>query len=163
VRVKYPLVPPHSYLSPGGERSIRLGKMRKTSFIFYLIAAFSLVLAGCSGTTTEAARKDISVADAHALIETSQSNPTFVILDVRTPAEYAAGHIEGAINIDYQAADFRDRVSKLEKVKSYLVYCRTGVRSAAASDIMVDLGFYYVSNMTGGITDWQAAGFPVVK
>ena len=114
-------------------------------------------------TTTTPPPHDISVTDAHAMIEANRGRPDFAILDVRTPAEYASGHIEGAINIDYEAADFRDQVSKLERVKNYLVYCRTGVRSAAASQVMVGLGFYYVYNMTGGITEWQAAGYPVVQ
>ena len=116
-----------------------------------------------TSTSTTASRKDVTVADAHALIEANKGNPDFVILDVRTPAEYAAGHIEGAVNIDYEAADFRDQVSNLDKVKTYLVYCRTGVRSAAASDIMVGLGFKDVTSMLGGITEWQSAGYSVVQ
>ncbi len=114
-------------------------------------------------TTTPPPPRDISVADAHAWIEQTRGRPDFILLDVRTPAEYAAGHIEGAVNVDYEAADFRDRVDKLERVKTYLVYCQTGVRSAAASEVMVEFGFHYVENMLGGITEWQAAGYPVIQ
>jgi rhodanese-related sulfurtransferase len=157
-------------------------------FVFILpTAAVLLTLPGCSGTatplttmstpftqttslasptttpTTAAARKNVSVTEASALIDANKDNQDFVILDVRTPGEYAAGHIETSRNVDYEAADFRDQVNKLDKGKTYLVYCSTGVRSAGASDIMVGLGFTDVYNMTGGITDWQAAGLPVVQ
>jgi rhodanese-related sulfurtransferase len=108
-------------------------------------------------------RKDVTVAEASALIEANKDNPDFVILDVRTPEEYAGGHIENSVNVDYEAADFRDQVGKLDKSKTYLVYCRSGIRSAAASDIMLEMGFDNIYNMTGGITDWQAAGYPVVQ
>jgi rhodanese-related sulfurtransferase len=141
-----------------------------TLLIFVALAAviFS-VLAGCSSTSTitqtspPVTRQEISVNDAHTLIEANQSDLTFVILDVRTPGEYADGHIENSVLVDFQAPAFRDEVARLDKGKTYLVYCRTGNRSAGASDVMVGLGFTDVYNMTGGITAWQAAGFPVVK
>ena len=107
--------------------------------------------------------KDVTPGQANILIQANQGNAGFVILDVRTPQEYAEGHIQGAINIDYNASGFQNKVGKLDKTKTYLVYCHTGIRSAAASKIMVSLGFKNVNNMTGGITDWQSLGFAVVK
>jgi phage shock protein E len=148
--------------------------MKRKSFIIALttILMTLLAMAGCTSTTTAPPAItyttatpppwNISVEDANTLITDNRGNPDFVILDVRIPEEYAAGHIENAVNIDYEAADFRDRVNKLDKGRTYLVYCRTGARSAAASDIMVSLGFTDVNNMTGGITDWQATSYPVV-
>ena len=90
-------------------------------------------------------------------------NDNFVILDVRTPGEYYIDHIEDSILIDVQDPSFLEEVSKLDKDLTYLVYCRSGRRSAEASDILVDLGFNDVYNMTGGILDWEAAGFPTVQ
>jgi rhodanese-related sulfurtransferase len=87
----------------------------------------------------------------------------FTIIDVRTADEYAAGHIQGALNRDYYAQTFKEDLAKFDRNSVYLVYCRTGVRSAAARDIMQELGFTHIYNMTGGINEWTAQGFPVVK
>ncbi|MFH1640245.1 MAG: rhodanese-like domain-containing protein, partial [Chloroflexota bacterium] len=97
---------------------------------------------------------DITVVETYALIQSNFNNPNFVLLDVRTPAEYAAGHIEGALIIDYYAADFTTEVNKLAKDKAYLIYCRTGNRSKFAQEIMSGLGFSNTANMLGGITQW---------
>jgi rhodanese-related sulfurtransferase len=113
-------------------------------------------------TTTTPDRRDMSVADAHDLLERYKGNPYTVLLDVRTPQEYAAGRVAESLNVDYVAAGFRDEVNKLDRNKAYLVYCRTGIRSAAASDTMIGLGLE-VYNMLGGIDAWQAAGYPVVQ
>jgi len=137
--------------------------------ILFLLIAESLLLPGCSSgqtsttTSVQAMVKDVTPGQANALIQANAGNGSFVILDVRTPQEYSDGHLEGAINIDYNAPDFKDKVGKQDKNKTYLVYCRTGIRSAAASKIMAGLGFKNIYNMTGGITDWQALGLAVVK
>jgi rhodanese-related sulfurtransferase len=73
------------------------------------------------------------------------------IIDVRTPAEYAAGHIAGAQNIDYEAADFGTRIEALDKAAPYVVYCRSGRRSALAQAQMKDAGFTDVKD--GGAMD----------
>ncbi|MFH1647176.1 MAG: rhodanese-like domain-containing protein [Chloroflexota bacterium] len=140
--------------------------------------AVSMVITGCSRSTPapagtpapatpapvqEAVTRDVSPAEAYALIQDNRNNKDFVILDVRTPAEYSGGHLENAVNVDSSAADFRDRINGFDKNQTYLVYCRTGARSAAARDAMMGLGFKNVYNMTGGIMDWQAADYPVVK
>jgi len=64
-----------------------------------------------------------------------------VIIDVRTPAEFAGGHLEGAINIDVQSADFAAQVMELDKDGEYFVYCRTGNRSGQAIAQMNQMGF----------------------
>jgi phage shock protein E len=93
----------------------------------------------------------------------SYNSIQFHLLDVRTPDEFAAGHIGGAINIDYESADFGQNIDKLDKNAYYIVYCRTGARSSAASAIMLKDGFIHIVNMTGGITEWMTKGFEVVK
>jgi rhodanese-related sulfurtransferase len=106
---------------------------------------------------------DVSPEEAFGIIGTSSYLGNPVVIDVRTPGEYAGGYIWGAINIDIGSPDFRDRVAPLDKNFTYIVYCRTGVRSNQARNVMKELGFKYVINMTGGYTDWVAVGLPVDK
>lgn len=104
---------------------------------------------------------DITPLEAFNVIQTNQDDPHLVIIDVRTPAEYATGHIENAINIDYYSPDFATRLDSLERNEAYLIYCGIGGRSASARDMMAGLNFKQVYNMTGGILEWQTAGLPV--
>lgn len=93
-----------------------------------VVAVVALLgLSACSDAGTAAARAAISDGAT--------------VIDVRTPAEYESGNIDGALNIDVQAADFADRVSELPKDDTYVVYCRSGNRSAAAIKVMKELGF----------------------
>lgn len=107
--------------------------------------------------------RDVSPSEAYAIIALNTGHADFAILDVRTPEEYAAGHIPGALNRDYYSPDFRDDLNRFNKSKTYLVYCGSGMRSAAARDIMRELGFQQIYNMTGGFSAWQASGLPVMK
>ncbi|MBO6794329.1 MAG: rhodanese-like domain-containing protein [Balneolaceae bacterium] len=87
-----------------------------------------------------------------------ESNLTedLVILDVRTDPEVAEGMIEGAIQIDYRGENFAEEVAKLDTSKTYVVYCRTGGRSAAASKLMTEeLGFKKVNNLLGGYSEYS--------
>jgi rhodanese-related sulfurtransferase len=87
-----------------------------------------------------------------------------VVIDIRRPEEYAAGHLEAAgLQLDYYAPDFKDRLSKLDRNAQYLIYCRSGHRSGLALAIMKELGFADAHDIAGGITAWTAAGLPVVK
>lgn len=83
------------------------------------------------------------------------------LLDVRTPQEYAEGHIDGALNINVQSDDFQQMAEKeLSKDSTILVYCRSGRRSMNAAQILTDLG-YKVINLKGGIIEWKESGLPV--
>lgn len=83
------------------------------------------------------------------------------LLDVRTPQEYAEGHIDGALNINVQSDDFRQMAEKeLSKESTILVYCRSGRRSMDAAEILTELG-YKVVNLKGGIIEWKEDGLPV--
>ena len=120
-----------------------------------LAAAF----AGCakepSDTTSAQIIEEISAAQANTMIQANAGKTDFVILDVRTPAEFTAGHLSGAIMIDFNASNFKDEVDKLDKNKQYLVYCRTSNRSGQAVAIMKGLGFKEVYDMDGGIVAWE--------
>lgn len=105
----------------------------------------------------------ISVRDASTLIQDNKNNPDFMIIDVRTADEFNSGHLANAVNIDYYSSDFKSNIAKLDRNKEYLIYCRTGVRGAAATQIMLDIGFTRVHNLTGGILEWTNAGYPTAK
>ncbi|TMQ01505.1 MAG: rhodanese-like domain-containing protein [Verrucomicrobia bacterium] len=81
-----------------------------------------------------------------------------VVLDVRTQKEFVAGHIPGAVNIDVNAPDFQEKVSKLDKTRTYLLHCAGGVRSAKACDKMSTLDFPKLYNLEGGFRAWEKAG-----
>ena len=101
--------------------------------------------------------------EAFALIQKNKDNPQFVVLDVRTPEEFGSGHVDGAINIDYNSGGFKTLISELDKTRTYLVYCRTGKRSGRATKVMKDLGFASIVRMKGDVLGWQSEGLPLVK
>jgi rhodanese-related sulfurtransferase len=84
------------------------------------------------------------------------------LLDVRTPEEFGAGYISGAINIDVNSEDFDSRIMALNKDLAYGIYCRSGIRSVTAMNRMSELGFHKMYHLTNGIIDWIATGHPVV-
>jgi len=86
------------------------------------------------------------------------------LIDVRTEEEFTAGHIGYAQLIDwYKPLSFQQKVNQLNKNKPVLLYCRTGVRSAAAKQWLSSHGFTQVMDLSGGIESWQQRGFPVLK
>ena len=84
-----------------------------------------------------------------------------ILLDVRTPGEFGERHLAGALNIDYNGADFDARIEKLDKTQSVYVYCLSGGRSAAAAQTLTEMGFTKVYEMKGGISRWIAENHPV--
>lgn len=101
---------------------------------------------------TQLTYKDVDVAGAKKMIA---DNSDLVILDVRTPEETAKGMLPNAIEIDFYGDDFEEKISKLDKDKSYLVYCRSGGRSVSASNKMIEKGFTDITNMLGGYNAWS--------
>ena len=129
-----------------------------------------LVAAGCgdssdggddASSTDAAGIRLVSVQEGADL----QGDPPdgLVILDVRTPEEFAEGHLDGALMIDFYLDDFTDRVADLDPDVPYLVYCRSGNRSGQAVAIMEELGFADVADVDGGIMSWLDAGLPIVS
>jgi rhodanese-related sulfurtransferase len=103
----------------------------------------------------------VTPKEAYDLIQKNRNNPDFIILDVRTPDEFKEEHIEGAINIDYYLGNFKDEVNRLDKGKTYLIYCRTGRRSSDAFNIMRQLGFRQVYEIKGGTLAWKSEKLPL--
>lgn len=86
-----------------------------------------------------------------------------VILDVRTQREFNYGHLENAIVVDIYQKSFREEISKLDKEKTYYVYCKTGIRSRSAVNYMLQSGFKKVCNLDGGINYLSRAGVKLVQ
>ena len=107
--------------------------------------------------------ENITPKEAYILIQENKDNPNFVILDVRTPEEFLGEYIENAVNLDYYSDTFRNNLDKLDKNKTYLIYCRSGRRSENALNIMKELDFREVYNMLGGIIKWKSEGLPTTK
>lgn len=115
---------------------------------------------GTGGTLAAiAAFKNLSVEEFARMTDDKQN----VILDVRTPEEFQAGHIPGAVNLDFNASDFQTRAVLLDRSKVYLVHCASGVRSARACDKLNHLNFLNIYNLPGGFRVWAKAGKPVEK
>jgi len=123
-----------------------------------LLAGALIAPAGAGSRVT-----DITVEQARELIQQRSGTSDFVILDVRTPAEFTEGHIGGAINPDISAPGFEKRLGALDRGKTYLVYCRTGNRSLRAVQAMERLGFRSVYHMNQGIVAWQQKRLPLSR
>ena len=124
--------------------------------LLFLSIPLALILSACG--TSGGSVTNLNVSD----FAKKASDSTVVVLDVRTPEEFQSGHLKNAINIDYQGADFAGEINKLDKTKSYAVYCHSGRRSGLATEIMAKDGFKSIFNLNGGIIDWQNAGQPLV-
>jgi phage shock protein E len=91
------------------------------------------------------------------------ATPGAILLDVRTPEEVEQGKLKGAVNIDFNNTDFEKEVARLDKSKTYFVYCAKGGRSSKAFAILKSAGFNNVYDLSGGYNSWKEAGMPVVK
>jgi rhodanese-related sulfurtransferase len=136
--------------------------------ILSLFSVLGLLLTSCTsaedpGTTAKqpnaAPTKSINVDPLLATAVIASEKP--VLIDVRTPGEFATGTIKGSRNINFNAADFEKNLAKLDKSKTYLVYCRSGNRSGQALPMLEKLQFAKLYHLDGGIKAWQAAGNPV--
>jgi rhodanese-related sulfurtransferase len=88
--------------------------------------------------------------------KTMMNNPDIVWIDVRTAGEINEGFIKGTeVFADYNGGAFQPLLSTLDKAKTYVVYCRSGGRSSAAAEIMIQQGFTKVYNLSGGISSWD--------
>ena len=86
-----------------------------------------------------------------------------VLLDVRTPEEFSAEYISGAVNIDVRAGDFNSRIDSLDKNKTYFLYCKSGKRSEEAYKLMKEKGFKNLAQLKGGIEEWKLDGNKVMR
>jgi rhodanese-related sulfurtransferase len=146
-----------------------MGTLKKT-FIFCtaFMALISVYAQDCAGQHVVKIKeshviKTLEPRLAFEFIKKNRRNAGFVVLDIRTPQEFQDGHIGGAVNIDYRSATFGADLDRLDKTKTYFVYCRIGRRSAEAIGIMIQKGFTSIYRTPGDIVAWRAAGLPLVK
>ena len=123
--------------------------------LVFLLMAPALALAA-------APIEDISARTAKGLIQENRPNPDFIILDIRTPREFDGGHIAGARNIDFYAKTFATEFRRLDREKTYLIYCRSGNRSRQLMGAVEKMPFKKVFHMRSGLVDWVGQGFKLV-
>src|SRR5690606_14763674 len=112
-------------------------------------------------TTSET--QEIPDLDPEAAERWLARNPDAVVLDVRTPEEFASGHLEGARNIDFMDASFAEKLAALDRSGPYLIHCASGGRSSRALRTLQELGFQTVVHLDGGLNAWREAGKPVTR
>lgn len=105
----------------------------------------------------------IATVDSQQAKELLEEEKEIILLDVRTPEEFAAGHLEGARNIDFQAADFNQQLQDLDPDLKYMVYCAIGGRSGKSAKLMQEKGFKRVYNVSEGFSELSNLGLPVAK
>mgnify|MGYP003585913714 CR=1 FL=1 len=126
--------------------------MKKVLSLLVILLSFS----SCIKKPVEGVR----VVDV-ATYETEMSKPNVQLIDVRTPAEYAEGHIANSKNINITGEDFDAQVALLDKSKPVLLYCKSGMRSAKASLRLKELGFENITDLDGGFGTWRNANKPI--
>jgi|TARA_B110000495_G_C22816292_1_gene476525 rhodanese-related sulfurtransferase len=119
--------------------------MKKTLILFLFISTVSFGQVKTNQSKIEVIEKELF----KDLIEKK-----IQIIDVRTAEEFRDGNIKNAINIDFKSSSFIQNISRLDKKKPYLIYCKSGNRSGKASEIMDSLGFYRIYDLRGGYMNW---------
>lgn len=174
-----------TWWSGRNDRCYTLGGMtmhpRRTAVIASAAAAAllgTMGLAGCSSeesattttteTTVQGPAAAVEAPDAPVRVGVDDfanviASPGVTIVDVRTPEEFAQGHIEGAVNIPVEYPDFMDRIGELDPAGTYAVYCRSGNRSQAAVSGMSSIGINGIYELESGTNGWSAAGQPLVQ
>lgn len=147
-------------------------KFRLAALTLTVTAVLSAGLTGCSNGSTASAVEQVVEAPAGqpaparvdvAEFATVIAEPGVQIIDVRTPEEFADGHIQGAVNIPVQQSDFAARVAGLDPNGSYAVYCRSGNRSQGAVAQMQNAGITKIYELAEGTKAWTADGQPLVR
>ena len=114
------------------------------------LGAGGLALSACAPTEGSAPTADVDfTADS-------------IMIDVRTPEEFESGHLAGALNINWEGAEFMQAVDALDKSANYAIYCRSGNRSAQAIDMMASMGFTNLTNLGSVDEAAKATGIAVV-
>lgn len=120
---------------------------------------------GASAVSVSEMTKEYSASIKHTNTMELQINldagEKYIIIDVRSPEEYAAGHIPGAVNMDFGFLFFKAGTVITNPDIEFIVYCRSGGRSVIAAKLLTDLGYKNATNLEGGFMDWAKAGYLV--
>ncbi len=148
-----------------------IGFTRKQN-IKYLLFAFitALVVLGTSWLYTghelkqekhKFNKSEMSSQDAYDFLKANKDNKDVVLLDLRTPGEYTEEHIQGSVFAGYYLDDFNDKLSGMDKNKTYVLYCKAGRVCPKVIKQMKQLGFKEAHKIEGGIKEWKAARLPL--
>ena len=121
------------------------------------------VLIGFLALSCQGQSKKAEVLTPQQFNEKLSATSNGIVLDVRTPEEYAEGHLTGAKLINYYDDTFKNQLSLLDKSKPVFVYCRSGKRSGASAQLLIELGFKEVYDLQGGFTAWAEGKYPLIK
>lgn len=122
----------------------------------FFFAIIGLLLTSCQPRPVSGS------VDAATFNANLKNSPGAIILDIRTPEEFAEGHIPGAVNMDYYADNFEAGLATMDTTKTYFIYCQEGGRSKPAFEWMNSHGFSNVQELNGGFAEWQQAGLESV-
>lgn len=131
--------------------------MKKIIIVFVAIIAFAV---NSNAQTKEPVVSNISAERFKTIIENDKNA---VVLDLRTTDEIYKGYIKGSIQLDFLAKDAEALIDKLDKTKTYYIYCAGGGRSAEAAEMMEKKGFKKVYNLEKGFSEWKQKGYPIEK
>ena len=129
--------------------------MRRVALVLFVALSASVAFADGPEATQA---PSISAAELH---ERRQSGTAPVVIDVRTPAEYAAGHLPGAVNIPFDQV--AQRIAELDAPQGVALYCMVGPRARKGESALLAAGYESVFHLEGGLAAWQAAGFPIER
>lgn len=127
--------------------------MKQKGLLLIIISALIILLAGCGNGTESSELAGFQSITPEEALERLENEPGIVLLDVRTPAEYAEGHIPGSLLIPLQTLAEEAPEQLTDKDAPIFVYCRSGRRSIEAAEILVEQGYTQVYDL-GGIIDW---------
>jgi len=135
------------------------------SRLLFVALVLPMVLVACtpSGTPGGSASSPAGTSAAPTTTSSVAIDTTgATIIDVRTPSEYASGHLQGAVNIDIQGADFVTKIDAYPRDGHYVLYCRSGARASSAIVQMTSMGFKNLVNAGGIAAASKATGLPIV-
>lgn len=142
--------------------------MNRKTFFFIILTAVVLVFLGVfylGGSSDEGGRPDekktsekeyvwVDKEEVKGMTSENQNNPDFQIIDLRTEEEFSLGHIAGAVNLDLFDFDFLEKLDALDRKKTYLLYCKTNVKSNQAAEVFKEFGFKNVYVLREGYAGW---------
>lgn len=133
-----------------------------------IVAIFGVI--GCEKKQANSSVEVVMAAATEAVIiqprELShllREKPELVVVDIRTPAEFAGGHIKGAVNIDFQTEGFAEAIAALDAGVPTVFHCRSGGRSGQAQSLFESLPFTELYHFAAGSNGWSAAGYPITQ
>lgn len=109
------------------------------------------------------ALKDIEISPKSSIKYMYKPPDEVIFVDLRSKEEYETSHIPGAINIDYFSPNYQEELSKIPKNKTIVLYCKYGLRSKNAAQLLKTLGYPRVHSLEGGFLEWEKTGLPVER